>query len=137
MLMFRILIIVLAVVAIPILANTPCYSQSASHVYDEIGRLHGTVILINHPDLGRTPANFMYLVFRRAGCKKCLIGTKTDVDGKYELFLGQGRYELIALSPTPPPYDMIANGQSRMVNIRGREPDTQFDVSLKLQSQEK
>ena len=110
------------------------YGQGNSAVYNSLGHLKGTVWISNHPTLGKTPANFFELVFRRVGCNKCLVGTRTDIDGKYDLILGEGRYEIIVFSPSTPIYDLIAPNQPRMVKVSSGIMETQFDVLLKLQT---
>ena len=48
--------------------------------------------IVDQPDV---IASGMYLVFQRDGCKDCLVATHTDIDGKYEIFVGRGRYKSI------------------------------------------
>ena len=107
-------------------------AQTTSELYSRIVTVKGHVQLINHPELGKTPANFMYLVFQRAGCSGCLVGAKTDAEGNYQLFLGKGRYKLIVFQPSSPVYDLIAPGQKRVIDLRPEDSETVFDIDLKL-----
>jgi hypothetical protein len=71
------------------------YSDDDAKVYDgRIQQVKGKVVYLekNHEKI---PAAGQYLVFQRDGCKDCLIGTRTDGEGNYELFLGVGKYKLI------------------------------------------
>jgi len=108
------------------------FSQSSSDVYADIGVLKGQARFINHPELGNTPANSVYLVFQRVGCRMCLIGTWTDVDGKYKLFLGKGKYELIVFQPSPPIYNLLAPDQPKFLNVDSSTVDNIFDIRLRF-----
>lgn len=105
--------------------------QSNADVYDKIRMVRGEVRFTDHPELGNTPANFMFIVFRRVGCDDCLVGVETDIDGKYSLFVGEGTYEVIVYNPTDPVYDMLAPDQPRQIRV-GTEDKTVFNIDLKL-----
>ena len=71
------------------------YSEADDKVYNQIQQVKGKVIILNHPDLGKTPGSGQYLVFQRNGCKDCLVATYADGEGNYKLYLGVGKYKLI------------------------------------------
>ena len=113
---------------------SPASSQDDSDVYNKIGTIKGHVQWLNNRDLGKTPANGMYIVFQRVGCRKCLVGTHADIDGNYKVFLGLGRYKLIIFKPSPPVYDLLAPDQPRFVNVSDTLRDTVFDINLKTKN---
>ena len=72
------------------------YSEEDAKVYDgRIQQVKGSVVYLGK-NQEKIIASGTYLVFQRDGCKDCLVATHTDRDGKYELFLGIGKYKLIA-----------------------------------------
>lgn len=99
-------------------------------IYNRMVTIRGRVEILNNPALGRTPGSGMYLVFQRAGCKNCLVGTFADAQGNYSIRVGLGRYKLIVYNPSPPTYDMIAPGQPRYVDAYPKLHDTEFDIKL-------
>jgi hypothetical protein len=101
-------------------------------VYNQIATIKGNVQILNHPELGRTAASNEFLVFQRDGCKLCLVATRTDLDGNYQIFVGHGRYRIIVRNPSPPTYDMLAPGQPRYVEATSPLQDTHFDIKLRL-----
>ena len=115
-------------------------SDSDNEAYDgRITQIKGHVTILNHPILGTTPASRMYLVFQRADCKKCLIATKADLDGNYEIFVGEGRYKIIAQENRCDYggtgcdcYDLLASDQARYVDAKRGPYPAIFDVKLNL-----
>jgi hypothetical protein len=105
-------------------------------VYREIGHLRGQIIITNHPTLGRTPAAGHYLVFQRLDCKRCAIGTRSDLRGKYELFLSAGRYRVISTASVVEGEgpDLISPAQVREVEVKGPPDETIFDIELRIPS---
>ncbi len=101
-------------------------------LYNQIVAIKGNVQILNHPDLGLTPASRIYLVFQREDCKRCLVATWTDSKGDYEIFVGQGKYRIIVRNPSPPTYDMLAPEQPRYVNATKDEKPKHFDIKLVL-----
>jgi hypothetical protein len=106
--------------------------QEKADVYKRIGILKGQVRFVNHHDLGDTPANNLYIVFQRVGCGNCLFGIWTDINGNYEVFLGQGRYRIIVEQPSPPVYDLLDAEQRRVVRVRANGVENTFNVRLRL-----
>ena len=45
---------------------------------NEVVTIEGKVEILNHPDLGRTPASLTTIIFQRVDCGKCLIAARTD-----------------------------------------------------------
>lgn len=117
----------------------PCFGADGK-VYDgRMIQLKGQVSFLNHPEVGKMRANGMYLVFQREGCKKCIVGTHADFDGKYELFVGEGRYKLIVQDNRCDYggtgcdcHDLLAPKQPRYVNAKRSPHATEFDIDLVL-----
>jgi hypothetical protein len=70
------------------------YSETDAEVYDGRVQVKGKVVYLEKTNQ-RIPASGQYLVFRREGCKDCIVATHTDAEGNYKLFLGVGKYKLI------------------------------------------
>lgn len=104
-------------------------------LYNQIVTIKGKVTILNHPELGKTAASGMYLVFQRDGCKQCLVATRADLDGNYQILVGRGRYRIIVRNPSPPTYDLLDPDQARYVEARSPVQENQFDIKLKLPSQ--
>lgn len=109
----------------------PFILAADSDVYNRIGIVKGQVIIVNHPDLGCTPASGHYFVFQHVDCKSCLIGVRTDIEGKYTLFLGVGKYRVISYD-SESRKDLIRKGSTREVKVRSRPDDTVFDIELEI-----
>src|SRR5437764_13673029 len=99
-------------------------------VYNQMVTIKGKVEILNHPELGRTPGNGIYLLFQRDDCKRCLIATTANAEGKYQLRVGRGRYKIIVDNPSPPTYDMLAPDQQRFITATSIVQETQFDIKL-------
>ena len=124
----------LAVVSVSIYGQAFPRPHPDDYVYDgRIVQIKGQVTILNHPELGVTPASLTGIVFRREGCKDCLIVVNTDENGKYQVSLGQGRYKVImrggsgGLNPT---YDMLSPDQPRIVEVKRGPYPTEFDIRV-------
>lgn len=126
----------LAVVTLAILgcALVRTFGQSLSHdhVYNEMVAITGTVTILNHSELGVTPDSGAYLVFQRADCKRCLVATHADANGKYKVIVGRGKYKVIYYNPSPPTYDLLAPDQPRYVTATKFLEDNVFDIRVLL-----
>jgi hypothetical protein len=82
-----------------VIAGAVSFGRDSEHkddnLYDELVTIQGKVQILNHPELGRTEGVGIPLLFQRDGCKDCLIGTRTDINGSYEITVGRGRYRVI------------------------------------------
>jgi hypothetical protein len=105
-------------------------------LYNLVGQLRGQVVLVNHPTLGRTPASGYYLLFQREGCKLCLIGVRTDVEGRYELLLGEGKYRIVEQSiQRTGDYivlDFLPKRQAREVVVHSGSIATVFNIEVEF-----
>lgn len=132
--------LVITIASIFVYAQTNSCSKSDNDVYDgRIIQVKGKVTFLNHPELGKTPANGMYLVFQREDCKKCLVATHADIDGNYEIFVGEGRYKIIAQDNRCDYggggcdcYEMLAPKQARYVDAKRGSFATEFNIDLVL-----
>lgn len=104
----------------------------AEHVYDQIGIVRGQIIIVNNPELGRTPASGQYIVFQRTDCRRCLIGLRADAEGRYTAFLGAGRYRIICEDPERPGTDLIRKGQVREVMVLPPPNVVELNVELEV-----
>jgi hypothetical protein len=105
---------------------------AADDIYNQIGIVKGQVFIVNNPELGRTPASGQYFVFQRTDCRRCLIGIRTDAEGRYTAFLGVGRYRVICTDPEREGADLIRKGQLREVTVRQRPNDAEFNIDLEI-----
>lgn len=98
-----------------------------------MGTLHGTVTLLNHPELGKTPGAAAYILFQRADCKKAVVGVTTDASGTYRISLSTGRYRLFSRYGTKEgeTTDWLVPSQPRFVEVK---PDEyrEFNVELRF-----
>lgn len=101
-------------------------------IYNQVGIVKGQVFNVNNPELGRTPASGQYFVFQRTDCRRCLIGIRTDEEGRYIAFLGVGRYRVICIDPEREGADLIRRGQVREVTVRQRPNDAEFNIELQI-----
>jgi hypothetical protein len=108
------------------------FGQTKHSLYNQVGRLTGHIFIANHPQLGRTPDALGYFVLQRADCARCLIGVHTDIDGKYTVSLGVGKYRVFCDEGQYGEVDMIRKGQPREVTVRTRPNDTEFNIDLEL-----
>lgn len=121
--------------------QTNSCSSSDNDVYDgRIIQIKGKATFVNHPELGKTPANGMYLVFQREDCKKCVVATHADIDGNYQIFVGEGRYKIIAQENRCDYggagcdcYNLLAPKQARYVDAKRSPYATEFNIDLVLQ----
>jgi hypothetical protein len=106
--------------------------RQAGDIYNRIGGLKGQVVITNHQELGRTPASGLYFVLQRSGCRDCLIGVRTDSEGRYNLNIGAGKYRLYCQDTDLT--DLVRRGQPREVTVRSGLQDTEFNIELELPS---
>jgi hypothetical protein len=72
-----------------------------------------------------------FLVFRRTDCKKCLITTRADSEGKYVVYLRTGKYEVIVGDcGIKRDKDCISPAQNPIVNASDKVGRTIFDINL-------
>ena len=99
------------------------------NLYNQMVVIKGHVQILNHPELGKTPANGMYLLFQRDECKCCLVATNADIDGNYQIIVASGRYKVRITNPNPV-FDLLAPHQPRYIDATSTE--NQFDINLIL-----
>lgn len=105
-------------------------------IHNRLVVIRGKVIELNNLDLGETPAHTSTtLILLKEGCRSCLVATRPDINGNYEVRVGIGRYRLIVTSPSPPEHDLLAPEQPRYVDARNSPSQViTFDVRLRLPS---
>lgn len=107
-----------------------CFAQDDDDRFNQVGWLKGRVTIVNHPNLGRTPATGMYFVLQRVDCKRCLIGVRADIDGTYSVTIGSGRYRVYCEDPYRK--DLLRKGQAREVMVKPGGASTAFDIELEV-----
>jgi hypothetical protein len=132
---------ILALAFVNVYAQTKSCSYSGNKIYDgRIVQVKGKVTFLNHPELGKTPANGMYLVFQRDDCKNCLVATHADIDGNYEIFVGEGRYKVIVYDFRCDDfggtgcdcYNLLAPKQAQYFDAKRGSFATEFNIDLVL-----
>ncbi|MBA2736330.1 MAG: hypothetical protein H0U50_06005 [Pyrinomonadaceae bacterium] len=100
--------------------------------------IQGKAMILNHPDLGKTPTTSETIIFQKVDCKSCFIGTNTDIDGNYKITVGDGKYRVIVRNPSSPEFDMLAPNQERFIDTETLEAKKyskqvfDFDINIKL-----
>jgi hypothetical protein len=107
-------------------------ATAAEHVYDQIGIVKGQIMIVNNPELGRTPASGQYFVFQRTDCRRCLVGIRADAEGRYTAFLGVGRYRVICEDPEGEGADLIRKGQIREVTVMRPPNAVELNIELEI-----
>jgi hypothetical protein len=112
------------------------YNQNAANsdedAYYQTAIIKGAVTILNHPTLGKTPGSSTFLVFQRADCKRCTIGTWTDVNGNYQMHVGPGRYKLIVREGKreKETRDVLAPHQQRFIDVGQPGTITNFSIEI-------
>jgi hypothetical protein len=112
-------------------------SEPDDYVRNRVAVIDGRIEILNHPDLGRTPASGQYLVFQRVDCKDCLVATRADADGNYRVFVGVGKYKVIIRDSDGPTladkgYDLLDADQPRYVEANSVGPSHEFNIQLRI-----
>lgn len=94
--------------------------------------VQGSVTILNHPKLGKTPGSSLHLVFQKTDCKRCLISVPTQIDGSYGISIGPGEYRVILSQgdTARDSRDMLAPGQPRKFRTGPTGSNTRFDVQV-------
>lgn len=114
------------------------FAQAASDFPERLVIVKGKAVIINHPDLGVTPANSEVVIFQKVGCNSCYVRANVDFDGNYKISVGDGKYKIIVRNPSSPEFDMLAPGQERFIDTDTDEAKKHskqvfdFDIKIKL-----
>lgn len=77
-----------------------------------------------------TPAQGKTILFKRLDCKNCVAGVKSGDEGIYEIFLSEGKYQIIVSECGPDNRrDCIAPNQPRFIDVSVKN-NPQFDIKL-------
>ena len=129
---------VLLIMAAAVYAQDWARPHPDDYVFNEVVLIKGHVTILNHPELGTTVGNGVYLVFQREGCKQCLVATSTDLEGNYQILVGRGRYKVIsrdARGGGAPSYDMLAPDQPRFINAQNKVHGETFYIKVVIPKQ--
>jgi hypothetical protein len=69
----------------------------------------------------RLPFSGGTIIFQKLGCNSCYIGTNADIDGNYQVMVGDGKYRIIVTNPSSPDFDMLEPGNERFVDTETAE----------------
>ena len=122
--------VVAVLVAVAIFARSQSQNREREELYNNMVTIKGKVEILNHPELGRTAGNGIYLLFQRDDCRRCVIAATADINGNYQITVTRGRYRVVVDNPSPPTYDMLAPDQPRYVNATSVLQDNVFDIKL-------
>jgi hypothetical protein len=133
--MFKALVVALTAVTIMTLASIAWSDSDINHderIYNKIATIEGSVTILNHPKLGKTPGSSTYLVFQRLDCKRCVIGTWTDINGHYQIRVGAGKYRLIVREGTREgeTRDVLAPTQQRIIDTGNAGTISNLDIEI-------
>ena len=131
---FVILIVGLLILFIQLNALGQKKPNPDDYLYNEIVTIKGKVTVFalredSEPIIG----SHQSLIFQRVDCKKCLISTRTDCNGNYEIYVSRGKYRLIVRNGTQigAMTDILALSQPKIINAF--EPTYNiFDIKLVL-----
>ncbi|MDQ3748279.1 MAG: hypothetical protein M3367_04565 [Acidobacteriota bacterium] len=105
-------------------------SSCDEDVYSKIVPIGGIVTTTETESGKASISRNKTIVFQRMDCKKCLFSVRTDAEGKYEAFLGEGKYQIVVGDcGSNRNKDCIAPNQSRIINAK-MKGDPQFDIKL-------
>lgn len=102
------------------------------YLYNEIVNVEGNVQVVNQATQETLVRSGAYLIFQRADCKRCLIATTTDTEGKYRIRVSRGRYRLVVRDVTSEGHghDVPAPDQPRYIDANNVVGGNRFDVKL-------
>lgn len=109
--------------------------------YDSPRRLviiKGKATILNHPSLGNTPYSGGTIILQKVGCDSCYIGTNADIDGNFNISVGDGKYKVIVRNPSSPEFDMLAPEQESFIDTETDEAKKyskqvfEFNIKIKL-----
>jgi hypothetical protein len=123
--------VAIAEVTVP-LQKSAQEATSDEDAYYGGGTVTGTVTLLNHPTLGKTPGGGVSLAFQRTDCPKCVIVDRTDINGHYAVGLSKGRYKVIIRTGTHAgeTQDILSPSQLRYVEVTSEGQKKQFDIDV-------
>ena len=105
------------------------FSRNDDDVYKKLVSVGGIITTTEIESSEETPAQGKTILFKRLDCKNCVAGVKSGDEGIYEIFLSEGKYQIIVSECGPDnKRDCIAPKQSRFINVSANSP--QFDIKL-------
>jgi hypothetical protein len=110
-------------------------NRSDDRLYDDLRTIQGKIVILNHPQLGRTEGRNIHVLFQRMDCKRCVFSVQSDSDGNYSMTVAKGRYRVIARGPKETNgenYDLLSPSQKRTVEATSGATMFSFDVEILL-----
>jgi hypothetical protein len=111
-------------------------AQSKEHELEEdLRAVQGKFTILNHPSLGKTEGRNLQILLQRIDCKRCFVAVSSNSDGDYAVTLSKGKYRIIFRSPAEtngPYHDFLAPSQQRILDLRGDQRLTHFDIGILL-----
>jgi hypothetical protein len=138
--MKTILLIAIVLVFAAIAATDNEINCSFAQSSDDLGPerlvvIKGKATIVNHPDLGVTPATSETLIFQKVGCSSCYIGANVGIDGNYKIVVGDGKYKIIVNDQSSQDVDLLAPDQERFIDTGNKNSANrvfEFNVRIKL-----
>ena len=129
-------IILLIFIVFPVNIQNDWVKKETS-LESKMGIVSGTVKFINHPELGEWPANGEEILFQRINYPDVAVGIRTDIDGKYELILTEGKYRVFSREAIyfslkdkeRKSWDWIAPSQERFFTVKPFK-ELKFDIKV-------
>ncbi len=116
--------------------NTLAQTCETDSIPERLVVIRGKMIIVNHPELGQTPASGGTIIFQKVGCNTCFVGTNADIDGNYKISVGDGKYKIIVRNPSSPDFDMLTPEQVRFIDtetLDAKKYSKQvFDFDIKI-----
>jgi hypothetical protein len=129
-------VIGLLILAAPRTSSEHACAIDQGNLFNDVVTIEGHIEILNHPDLGKSPASLTAVIFQRVDCGKCLISARTDEKGDYKITVGRGRYRVIkqgSLDGGPPFIDMLAAKQPRYIDANSLQyGGNRFDIKIVL-----
>lgn len=93
--------------------------------------LHGKVHILNHPQLGKTPANGQGVFLQKMDCERAVVMPRADINGDYSIELSAGRYRVFDRYGYVEGHtkDFLAPTQKRSFELKAGQT-LQFDIDL-------
>ncbi|MCW5950066.1 MAG: hypothetical protein KIT41_11285 [Pyrinomonadaceae bacterium] len=108
----------------------PQTSSCEGDVYKQLVAVGGIVTTTEIESNDETRVRGKTIIFKRTDCKKCISAVQSGDEGIYEIYLSEGKYQLIVNECGPEKTkDCLSPNQPRFINV-SRNDNPQFDIKL-------
>ncbi len=122
-------------ISVSSIQQLPPLDREDTKAWERMVWVTGHIHILNHLELGRTPAAGEVIGFRRADRSNHIVAVRANAEGRYEVFLNPGRYRIIVPSLNAERngfIDSLAVGQPRYLDVARHPSGIQFNVELTL-----